>query len=32
MVLPEKNWVNTEDEKLIISLKELLGEENIVIK
>jgi DNA polymerase-3 subunit alpha len=32
MVLPEKNWVNTEDEKLIINLKELLGEENIVIK
>lgn len=32
MILPEKNWVNTEDEKLIISLKELLGEKNIAIK
>lgn len=32
MILPEKNWVNTEDEKLIISLKDLLGEKNIAIK
>jgi DNA polymerase-3 subunit alpha len=32
MVLPEKSWVNTEDDKLIISLKGLLGEKNIAIK
>jgi hypothetical protein len=32
MVLPENNWVNTEDEKLIINLKVLLGEKNIAIK
>lgn len=32
MVLPENNWVNTEDEKLIVNLKVLLGEKNIAIK
>jgi len=32
MVLPEKNWVNTDDQKLIKNLKEILGEKNIAIK
>ncbi len=32
MVLPKNNRVNTEDEQLIISLKNLLGENNIAIK
>jgi len=32
MVLPEKYWVNVQDEILISDLKELLGEKNIAIK
>lgn len=32
MVLPENNWVNSEDEKLISNLKVLLGEKNIAVK
>ena len=32
MVLPKNNWVNTEEEQLIIGLINLLGENNIAIK
>ncbi|MGD9569370.1 MAG: DNA polymerase III subunit alpha [Sedimentibacter sp.] len=32
MVLPMKNWVNTDNENLIDNLKNLLGENNIAIK
>lgn len=32
MVLPVKNWVNTDNENLINDLKMLLGEKNIAIK
>ncbi|MEL7648054.1 MAG: DNA polymerase III subunit alpha [Sedimentibacter sp.] len=32
MVLPMKNWVNSSDEKLIQSLKTMLGDSNIAVK
>jgi len=31
MVLPEKNWVNLDDDNLIHNLNSLLGEENVVV-
>ncbi|MGB4438763.1 MAG: DNA polymerase III subunit alpha, partial [Sedimentibacter sp.] len=32
MVLPEKDWVNIDDENLINNLKKILGENNIAVK
>ena len=32
MVLPQKNWVNADDENLLNNLKNMLGENNVAVK